>query len=532
MGLQMGVYQDRLTQSAAYGPGTRMLADWTLDASPPTFTTDEYGFGECSFTVDMEDDEAILWRDRPGAPRLTVSDGPFIAWEGRIEKIGIIATGISISALGLFREYAKNNTCSLWSSIAFDGWRAMRKDEQVLRNPDKYVFDFTNRLYMTYVQNNEYVPDDDYATLFFKQPHSSGRNLNKITFTYTAHLPSAVNVELRSGIGGNSSIFSGHLEWSVDAPAGVTVSDTVTLTLAAGTNWIWFDMYRTGSGSFTMTSATGIYYFKITSLRIQSLDAAIVLASDVVQWVVELINGSYNISTAGITTSMVDQQDMIFDDQSFLSCINAVRGRADGVSTWAFEVWESRRTYFHPVIRSDMQVAYVDSVVISHERDIDRLVTSATIVWQDQLEYHNKNHTTSNPASNTKARNRHLLGQNIVLTTSASSSAQAVSEAAPILADHTKIITAGTATFSEAFDKNGAPIPVWMIRKGWRVILRRNAIINYYEDSESIIVGHTSYNAATGEMTVEPADMPTTMEAVLARATKEPDGRIDPINPR
>jgi hypothetical protein len=512
MTLQIGVYQDRKTTSDTYGIGTRMLADWTLDARGVTFTTDDYGFGACSFMVEMDSDQATLWKNSPGAPRCTISDGPFVVWEGQAEKIGTTDGGISVTALGMFREYATLTPIrELWSTTRADDWHIINSDERASRSPGKYQMDLNDRLYATLAGDTTYTINVDMATFMLKIPYSGIQDLVQFTFVYDILLPTYFTVKIYS----ETNLSTGAtLEWSL-VGNGAAQSGTVALTLASDKQQLLVDVVPNTTVAYAALDP-GALHAKLTSLRVWATSGSTVLASDVVTSLVQFVNGSSpSVPTSGIQASSMDLLDLVFEDQMPLKCIDILRDRASEAGRWAFEVWEGRQAYFYPAVRSDTPIAYIDDAVFYHERDIDRLATAASVIYDNEHEFH-KLRRTANTAQNVKERNRHIINRVIPHRASTTDSAQALSESASLLEDHSSIITVGTIVFSEAFDERGAPIPVWMIRKGWQIAPRRDHIINYHEESNLILVGRTSYNVDTGEMTVEPINAPATMEAALA----------------
>lgn len=494
-----------------------------LDATPyidgdPSITTDEHGFAAFSASVTRRMNEAMRFYNINGALHIGVYDGAALAWEGRLEDPGIFSgengSGNQLAAYGYSRAMSDVPYTSLWSSDSVEAWRVSPDATSIagtLGVSGRMTSDTNNRLYMA-PNKGAVWPQYSKAGLYFDIPNISPRNVLYVSFSYTVLFPSTTwNAYLRGG-----SLDWGTLTGNFWSQAG---SGSGTFSGAIGNSYPRLFFFIEPNAATTYGGETGDYYVRITNLRITTSGATI-YADEIAKALVAYVNavnpGQISSSTALIQSPGLDLRNESYEDAPPSDILTKLASYGDSQATpriWEWGVWEDQRLHFRPRGGAG-RIWYVDASDIQATRSLKDMYNNVYALYQDA----NGDTVRGSSTSDSASQGRYGLIRQASISADTTSSTQANAQRNAYLNDHKDPLPGAQITFSAVYDAYGGRWPLWRVRSGDQIVIRNlppgNAALDRVRHFR---ISTTTYNIASGTLSVEPEAPPATLETMLAR---------------
>lgn len=493
----------------------RMLADFSRRAAMGgglTFSTNAHGFAGLSAPlVPMSLSEAFQVYEWPGLPHVVLSDeAAAVAWEGRLEDIGIVPGGVSLTALGYQRAYSDAPYTALWSKTGTADWREVTTEERSGTYPARYEMDNNNRVYIAPRKGELYANDTHYGELTFALPHLGARDMVTFAADYSIILPAGWNVRVLTCDYDFGNVVS---EASVTA-TGSAQTGTFTLSTSARQRVIFSVRNLTGSNS-TITGDTGSLFARLTAIRIKTTANSAVLASDIggsVAAYVDAINTLQVYSGVElITATATDLKDESYEDAYPADILS----RLAFLHSYEWSVWEGRRLQFRPK-GSGGRRWYVDvTQFMELQRSLDNVRNSGYGVYRSAAGATMRTAVADDAAS----AERYGVARRGSVSVQSTSQSEAETHRDLWLSDHAAHQARARVTFDRLYDASGNQWPLYMLRAGDRLTLRNlsPAISTSVDEIRTFVVGETSYDAAAGAMEFTPEEATPTLDRLVAR---------------
>lgn len=247
-------------------PSGGLIADDTNSLDSLSFSTNEFGFAEAQSTAHIDQFDAFLRYDRLGYPDRKIVDNGLVLYNGRVEDISIKGNQISQASLGYIRALSDIMYIALWSKTTLDKFEIINSDMFAGVAEKRYVFDFDNRIFIGLRKNILIGIGTDFAMVGFRRPSGSSTTIVGISFDYAVNLPT--NFQLYMQTRGEDYAVAGAVSVLTLTSAGALLTGAVNFTFT-GVPSIDFLLYNNTGGAYgPNASEDGVYYIKITNLRI------------------------------------------------------------------------------------------------------------------------------------------------------------------------------------------------------------------------------------------------------------------------
>jgi hypothetical protein len=496
---------------------TRLLADLSSRIAANgvrlAFSTNGHGFA--ALVADgipaglWESHEIYTW---PGLPHVVLSDsGAGVAWEGRLEDIGIVAGGVSLVALGYQRALYDAPYTALWSKTATSEWRAVTGDELSGATPERYEIDVNNRLYIALKKNEVFYDNTNFGALTYAAPDGGERSIVRVEADYAVLLPTGMRARLYSSatdftsdtieafVSGNGALQTG--TWTLTTTARFRVRFQVGSVDSAG-------------GNYAMSDDTGDYYAKLTGVRIMTTTATEVLASDIAAALAEWVNGVNGDQLRGdgmlIEPTTTDLHNEIYEDLLPAEILD----RHALLHGYEWGVYEDRRLHFRP--RGAGRQWYVDVARVPElQRSIENMRNSAYAV------YRRADGRTMRTATAVDAdsRARYGLTRRGFIDVQTTSATEAQTHRGLFLSDRADASARAGVVFDRLYDATGSAWPLYAMRAGDTVTMRNlpPTLSTEIDRIRTFRVAETEYDAATGELSIAPEEPLPSLDVLVAR---------------
>lgn len=247
----------RLSLVLYQSPTGPALANFSHNAPDVEVTTGEHGFESLTFSVPLTLDESFYYRNLLINAWCVLSDGAADVWRGFVEQVGVVADGISITALGVWRTFSRAKYSALWSDTDVSHWEVF--DGRPTSKNDRFEMDTNGRLHIAPKRGEEFGVNVG-AFFLYRIPHGSARQIIGIEFGYDFDMPAGWEVQLFDvtwdGVTATNTLFS--LTSSESGTANITFSGTDGLLLRC----------RFNDTDAEYTGETGSAFLDITSIRV------------------------------------------------------------------------------------------------------------------------------------------------------------------------------------------------------------------------------------------------------------------------
>lgn len=251
----------------------------------------------------------------------------------------------------------------------------------------------------------------------------------------------------------------------------------------------------------------------------QTIQAHVIYADEIVKdqasAVATLNSAQLSSSTALIQSPGIDLTDRLYEDAAIGDIISSLAALGDtSGALWESGVYEGRMLFFRPK-GTVSRAWFVDATDLNVARSLEQLANSIYPVYADI-----NDHTLRGAAqADSTSIARYGVTRRQALQTQTTIAVTATSFAATALADHKDPQPRASVRFDGVFDALGSRYPLWLVRTGDTITVR-NLPPNLSATIDRIRtfrISHTSYDALTDTLTIEPETPPPTLEVMLAR---------------
>lgn len=495
---------------------TTLLADLTRRIMPPfggglTFATSEHGFAECVLPfVYTSLEQAFEYYNWPGTPHLVISDeSATIVYEGRVENVGVITGGATITAYGYWRALADLKYTALWSHAGTADWRELTDEDAATQSTEQYLTDNNNRLHISLKKNERYASGAE-GGLIYVLPSRGSHDLAEISFDYDFNMASQWTLRVETY---TDDFSSSTTEWTL-AGTGATQTGTATIALTANRRVIAFEVFNNTGAPVTYTGETGAAHAKATNVRVTAEQASPIYASDIVAELVEDVTavnpGQLSSDTSGVAVTAVDLYDEIYQDITPADILDSLAARGG----YEAQVWERQKLYFRPA-GSAGRTFYVDAAAIEVSRELGAMANRIYATYREE----NGRVLRTAVANDLDSQRRFGLVRSDSVDTSSTSATEAETLRDAILTIRANYALQAAVAFSRLYNASGGLVPLFDLRTGDTIIIRNlpPQLAQGIDNIRSFRVNRTRYSAdANGEqLEVEPVVPVPTLVTLL-----------------
>lgn len=447
----------------------QLLADWSHIIQGVEFETDEHGYGFLSAFVPMPMFDAFRFYNGVTVPHLIISDGAFIAYEGRVEDIAIVDGGIQIGAYGYWRAMFDTPYTALWTDTRYRNWEIVGEEDSSLRTPAKYYMDNNNRLYVSLRQGETYTNNADYGSWYYEVPDEGRNDATRLEYDYDVTLPTNWKLIISSFAEGFTS---GVTETTVVTGNGSNqTGSNQAEAITASKQIVVFSLLNQTGGDYTNSGETDDWYASVTNVRVMGStgDAsnemhADEIVNDLISAVNALNSTQLDSSTALVSDPGVDLQNESYEDLLPGDIAVDLAERGDGSTPplrYETGVWEDQQLYFRE--RGSMaQDWYTELSSLSISGTIDTVYNSAYAVYRDVKNFPRR----TADSDDTPSQKRYGITRKISTPVKTTSATQAAITRDTVLDDSKDITPRGSITISSITGQAGGSFPLYIVRAG------------------------------------------------------------------
>jgi hypothetical protein len=502
-----------------------MLYDFSSKAENVTFTTNEHGFGDCSFFIPLTLAESFALYDRVGLQHVLVSDGAATVWEGRLEDVAIVNGGINLRAFGYWRALSDMDQTAFYSIKSISAFSPIL-ETVANRAPQLYAMNNgdndggVTRLFVGLVKGNVYATGTDVGGYHYQTPAGSNTKIAYVSFDYKYNLPTDWVARASSWDAGFTSEQVSDLTTTGGTNAAWPNTNSATWTLAASRTMLGFEIFN-GSGSpYTMAGETGSFKLHVTNIRI-TYAAPPIYASTIVADLAALVNygnsAQLSSSTLLVESPGTDLTDQVFEaitPADILTSLAALGDSATPPNVFEAGVWEGQVLHFRQRGKYG-RAWYVDASALEIERTIDTLYNRVIASYTGDSGINKRTAHADNNASML----RYSLVRQHILNVDTSDITQAGVYRDASLQDTKDPAPRVAVTFDKLYDASGGLWPMWYCRSGDTITIRNlpPTVSADVDRIRTFRVSETSYEANTNILSVTPELPQNRVEVLLAR---------------
>lgn len=504
-------------------PGGSLVEDVTQALASASLSTNEHGFADCSFELNMSLADAFALYDRATVYHMVATDSAgVVVWEGRLEDIAITPSGIRGKALGYQRAYSDLVHTALWSDSSTARWRALTGDELPGAFPDRFEIDNNKRLFISPSKDSKQGPNiaSGFTTagyIGYIAPNQGERSIIAVSFDYSALFSLNWTMQLRSY---NSAGTLLGAVWSLNS-TGIVQTGSVNLTISACT-MLAFVIYYTGTEA-PHPNESGENYLKVTAPRVKTTASATITAAEVAQAITASVAatnpGQTNPNASSIGNPGIDLKDLTFEDITHAEALTRLCNNGDNASPprrWRWAVWERRALVFESDTPQALaQYWYVDASELELESTLEALYNASYASYKALNGEGLRTQTATDAASISRwglTRRRAVSADTTSLTLAA------IVRDAGLNATKTAKPRA-TVRIAAVYDASGTPSPLYQVRAGDVITIRNLSpkLSIALDQVRSFSVTETSYDLFTGELEVVPESPLASLDVLIAR---------------
>ena len=223
-----------------------------------------YGFRSLTCFVPMVLAEAYIYYDQAPGKWAVLNFGAGVVWEGRVEDRNKVTGGLELVVFGEWQEMYDLPYTALWSKSGTAGWEKVTDSDQSAHSPEKYEMDNNNRLFVT-LQKDEVYTNLDLGGWYYGMPDGGSRNDVIVSLDYDITLP---NSSWQFAVRSYGEGFSGTTVEASVAGSGSQQTGSLIVAMTAGRPIVDLNLRFNAGGSYTNTDERGVWYMKVTNLRI------------------------------------------------------------------------------------------------------------------------------------------------------------------------------------------------------------------------------------------------------------------------
>lgn len=382
--------------------GMPLIDQVTARAGSVSMAWDKHGPADLTARLELSGRAAYALYDRPGTPRVIVAHHGGPIWVGRLERARVTRGAIDLTAGGYWRALGDLPYTGVFSTTMLKEWKVASPDlGTTYYTPERYGFNFNNRLGMNLKKNAAYGNAANVGGIYWVSPHRSRTQITRMGFTYDLKLPVNWQARFRRWTASGTTPFGafGADHWTVTA-TGVQQTGTASATFAGGDTFA-IDILNTTGATYTNTNEDENWYIKVTGMRLQSVTTAQVkitdVAADMVAQVVST-NPGHILGTGVLTPAALDLYDASYEDENPIDIL--VRLAND--ENYQIGIGNDRRLFLLPVgsyardwaidaanpeIERDMNAVYNQNYALYTQADgrTLRTASSTNVISQQRI---------------------------------------------------------------------------------------------------------------------------------------------------
>lgn len=496
----------------------QMLADFSGRAQPAMgggglrFTTNRHGFAALEAPlVPMSLAEAFEVYDWTGTPHVVVSDGAAaVVWEGRLEDISIIPGGVTLRAFGYQRALSDLPYTALWSMTGTADWREVTGEDRAACAPSLYEMDNNNRIFIAPRNGETFDNATEFGEMTYALPHRSDRDIVTFSGDYSITLPANWDVRVLTC----DIDFANVVTEATVTATGSNQTGSWALTTSARKRVIISVRNNTGSGS-SISVDTGERFAKVTNIRIKTTSSSTVTASAIAAALAVYVNGTngrqLRSSDEWVMATTTDLRNELYEDEYPVDVLN----RLAYLHSYDWAVWEDRRLRFHE--KGGMgRHYYVDvSQLLELQRSLENVRNSAYSTYRT-ADGETRRTTT---AGNIDSQGRYGVIRRGSVDVQTTSSTEAETHRDVFLTDRARAGLRAQVEFSRIYDATGGQYPLYELRAGDTLTMRNlpPTLSSTVDRIRTFVIGETSYDAATGLISIAPEEPLPSLDLLIAR---------------
>lgn len=505
-----------------YTPAGALVFDCTGRAENVQFSTGEHGCEALSFNFRLPYLEARSFSERKTVYHAKVFAAGETIWGGRVDQMALVDGGLKITALGHFNALGDVPYLALWSDTEIKNWQELNEVAVSSNNSiDAYEAKFNEEIYVA-PRIGEALTSSTRHYVGWHIPNGSARFVSTITFTYEFLAPNATWLwRLRANTGAasfNSAWSGGSITTHSLAGSGVLQTGTVTITPAASTQGLFFELLYNSAVATTLTGTTGAScYYKVTNVRIKTTSAVTVtaqeIAQDILASLVAVNANELSSSTALIGNPNVDIRQLVAEDADMRAVLDDVAKLGDGSGNlWTTLVWADKRLVLEQR-GSTGRTYYTDVEDVEITKAInDGLFNSVYTTYQTA----GGDGVRTTTGSNTPSINDYGLTRRKALKSQTDNVTEANNARDVFLARHQVAVPKASIEVKRIYDKNGRWVPLYLVRAYDTVVVRNLLATSQSTDKLRVFtLAGTSYDADDDKLTITPESPVDGLQSML-----------------
>lgn len=487
MKLQAGIY-DQSTE--------RLLLDFTHRFADGQMSNGPHGSQELSGVI-IGRLNRIFWLFADGLKghKVEINYGPMTVWAGRIEVSEIVAGGIRIVAMGLWRAFSDVLYTALWSTQKVDGFRIATTDDLAACLPAMWHLDKSQRLAIETRKGEAYSDNTGRLGAWtYETPDGSARQISAVTFAYSFL--------------GNAGDWDFHLWSSTRAWASLTAeyglnsngsvqSGTQTETFATARDRILFSM-RYVDTETAYGGDSGDHYVHLSAVRILT-HAAPIDSSDVASALltyVRAVNSQFlSADTSQIEDASLDITELAPQDARPADILQYLADLGDSSGN-PWEVGVDNKTLYLRQMGSRGNTWYVDLADIRARRDLADMFNEGYGLSSD---ISNKDRRSSSQTEDA-AKTREGVIRHAFTDTGTTNATDAADQAAALISDLQNPTPRAAFEIAQLFAHAGStrPVPGFMVKAHDTIVIRNLPPVLSAAVPDSFLVGEVTIDITSG----------------------------------
>lgn len=484
MKLQAGIY-DQSTE--------RLLLDFTHRFADGQMSNGSHGSQELSGVITGRLNRVFwLFADGLKGHKVEINYGAMTVWAGRIEVSEIVAGGIRIVAMGLWRAFSDVLYTALWSTKKISEFRQMTPVDFSTRDPARFHMDKSERLHVSNRKNESYGAGADHGGWTYETPDGSTRNITHIYYTLDFKATSDFDFRI--------------LRWTraFGSPAtdyaltgnGSSQSGASPEVLSASTPRIEIALYYNSANDFTAES--GVNYYTITDLRITT-QAAPIDSSDVASALltyVRAVNSQFlSADTSQIEDASLDITELAPQDARPADILQYLADLGDSSGN-AWEVGVDNKTLYLRQMGSRGNTWYADLADIRARRDLADMFNEGYGLSSD---ISNKDRRSSSQTEDA-AKTREGVIRHAFTDTGTTNATDAADQAAALISDLQNPTPRAAFEIAQLFAHAGStrPVPGFLVKAHDTIVIRNLPPVLSAAVPDSFLVGEVTIDITSG----------------------------------
>lgn len=503
-----------------------MIGNWSARVDDLFYETAENrGFGYMAFHVELEPEEVFLLWDRINRiAHVVLSDGAFVAFEGRLEDRALAEEGgLDLVAYGYIRALADTEWRRVFS-IKHDYWSNWVPTNEEdgaspTRVPSMYQMNKDKQLFVGLIRNQTYTNNADFCGWHLELPTGIyDEDVTYVVFDWECRLPTNWYFHIYV----NTRDYSA-LDYTLLATGNGSVQSgtSAVQTVSGADRYIVEFPCRNASGStYTCTQDNGYYYTKVTNVRIMSSDAYTALYGDEI--VKDAVAFVYSINPTQISDDVslvegpgVDLEDAVFLDKLPLDVIDYVAKYGDDstpAQTYEYGIYEDQTLFFRPR-ESGANSWYINDAKLRANAALDTVWNSAYGTYNSPQDPTPRITTISDDSDSITLYG--ITRRRAVKTPAGSSTAADLRDA--VLQDNKDIVLKAKVEVDSVFTDNNVPVPLYMVRAMDTATMRHLPVGYTFSESLRVFyIRRTRFYPFSGRLIITPGYDPPSLEDLVS----------------